>query len=263
VTPLIDLAGAFLPSFAKPWLDAFRNSPGRFVIGLALVLVLMWIGGWMQTRIRDLMRVIWNEPDKPAEPGESWIHWLRSAGPYKAFFYVLKHWILPTIFAAMIFVILVYAGFCLVSRVSFMVFDAAGYVCTSAAPTVPVPFETKALCAPTGIPVTKGQTYEIVLSVTEPWEDGYRFKESDPRKAKGIETGPAGFGYDKMTPMMYLGLPLRRQIASNWFAPILRVGNTGFGEIAPTFVRDRIRDATRQRSRRGGTVKFSSTSMIP
>jgi len=38
VTPLIDLVGAFLPSFVKPWLDAFRNSPGRFVVGLALVL---------------------------------------------------------------------------------------------------------------------------------------------------------------------------------------------------------------------------------
>jgi hypothetical protein len=41
-----------------------------------------------------------------------------------------------------------------------------------------------------------------------------------------------------MTLKMYLGLPLRRQIASNWFAPILRVGNTGFGEVTPTFVRD-------------------------
>jgi len=52
----------------------------------------MWIGGWMQTRIRDLMRVIWNEPDESAERDDSWIHWLRSAGPYKAFFYVLKYW---------------------------------------------------------------------------------------------------------------------------------------------------------------------------
>jgi uncharacterized protein (DUF2235 family) len=258
VTPLIDLAGAFLPSFVKPWLDAFRNSPGRFVVGLVLVLVLMRIGGWMQTRIRDLMRVIWKEPAESAGRDDSWIHWLRSAGPYKAFFYVMKHWILPTIFAAVILLILLYTGFCLVSRVSFMVFDATGYVCTTAAPTVPVPFETKALCAPTGIPVTKGQTYEIVLSVTEPWEDGYRFKEPDPRKAKGIETGPAGFGYDKMTPMMYLGLPLRRQIASNWFAPILRVGNTGFGEIAPTFVRDGTPDSGRYKAtfkaRRDGDV---------
>ena len=243
VTPLIDLAGAFLPNFVKPWLDAFRNSPGRFVIGLLAVILLMWIGGWMQTRIRDLMRVIWNEPDKPAERDHGWIHALRSAGPYKAFFYVLKHWILPTLFAAIILVVLLYTAFCVVSRVSFMVFDASGYVCTprSAAPVTQIRvqgFETKALCAPTGLSVIKGQTYEAVLTITEPWEDGYKFKETEPRKAKGIETGPEGFGYDKMTPKMYLGLPLRRQIASNWFAPILRVGNTGFGEVTPVFVRE-------------------------
>jgi uncharacterized protein (DUF2235 family) len=245
VTPLIDLAGAFLPSFVKPWLDAFRNSPGRFVVGLALVLILMWIGGWMQTRIRDLMRTIWKQPAQMAEQAESWIHWLRSAGPYKAFFYVLKYWILPTLFAAVIFVVLVYTAFCLLSRASFMVFDTTGHVCTSVVPPVPVTaksefkgFETKALCAPTGLAVNKGMTYEVVLSVIEPWEDGYKFKETDPRKAKGIETGPEGFGYDKMTPKMYLGLPLRRQIAPNWFIPIFRIGNSGFGEVTLSLQRE-------------------------
>ena len=33
VVPFIDLVGAFLPSFAKPWLEAFRNSPGQFLAG--------------------------------------------------------------------------------------------------------------------------------------------------------------------------------------------------------------------------------------
>jgi uncharacterized protein (DUF2235 family) len=245
VTPLIDLVGAFLPAFVKPWLDAFRNSPGRFVVGLVVALALMWIGGWMQTHIRDLMRRIWKEPAQSAERDDSWIHRLRSAGPYRAFFYVLKYWILPAIFAALLFVILLYVGFCLISRISFTWFDAAGHVCASTAPAVPVTsksapksFETKALCTPTGLAVKKGSHYEAVLTVTEPWEDGYKFMESDPRKAKGIETGPEGFGYDKMTPKMYFGLPLRRQIASNWFATILRADNKGFGEINPAFVRD-------------------------
>jgi uncharacterized protein (DUF2235 family) len=245
VTPLIDLAGAFLPSFAKPWLDAFRNSPGRFVVGVLAMALLMWIGGRMQTHIRDLMRTIWKAPAQSAEPDDSWIHGLRSAGPYRAFFYVLKHWILPALFAAVIFVVLLYAGFCLLSRLSFMAFDASGYVCTSAAPAVPVTaksefkgFETKAFCAPTGLAVNKGSAYEVVLTITEPWEDGYKFGESDARKAKGVETGPEGFGYDKTTLKMYPGLPLRRQLASNWFATILRVGNKGFGEVTPTFVSD-------------------------
>jgi hypothetical protein len=122
-----------------------------------------------------------------------------------------------------------------------MVFDATGHVCTSTAPATPagpVSFETKALCAPTGISVAKGQTYEVVLTITEPWQDGYKFRETDPRKAKGIETGPEGFGYDKMTPKMYLGLPLRRQIAPNWFIPIFRIGNSGFGEVTLSLQRE-------------------------
>jgi uncharacterized protein (DUF2235 family) len=247
VTPLIDLAGAFLPNFVKLWLDAFRNSPGRFVVGLAVVLALMWTGGWMQTRIRDLMRVIWKKPVESAEPDNSWIHRLRSAGPYRAFFYMLKHWILPAVFAAIIFVVLLYAGFCLISRMSFTLADATGHVCTPSMPPPAVPvtsksepksFETKAVCTPTGLRVEKGASYDVVLTITEPWEDGHTFNATDPRKAKGIETGPEGFGTDKMSSMMYLGLPLRRQIASNWFAPILRVGNTGFGEVTPGFVRE-------------------------
>ena len=59
VVPVIDLVGAFLPGFVKPWLDAFRNSPRRFLLGVILVGVLMYAGGWMQGRIRDLMRHIW------------------------------------------------------------------------------------------------------------------------------------------------------------------------------------------------------------
>ena len=30
---------------------------------------------------------------------------------------------------------------------------------------------------------------------------------------------------------MQLGVPIRRLLASNWFATIIRIGNTGFGEI--------------------------------
>jgi hypothetical protein len=41
-----------------------------------------------------------------------------------------------------------------------------------------------------------------------------------------------------MTWKMWFGLPFRRLLASNWFAPILRIGNTGFGEIVVPFERN-------------------------
>jgi len=247
VVPVIDLVAAFLPGFVKPWLEAFRNSPLRFLIGLVVVAVLMYAGGWMQGHIRDLMRHIWRTPGEPAvEPG-GFVYELRSAGPYRAFFYVLKHWTLPLLFAFLIFVILASALTALVNRVSFAAFDLAGQVCTpsqnSRAQLVTVSgtakFETNALCAPTGLLVEKHKSYRITLVVTDPWEDGHKSGESDPEKARGIETGPDGFGYERMRPMMWLGLPIRRLVGSNWFATILRVGNKGFGELVPPFAKDR------------------------
>ena len=82
VVPIIDLVGAFLPSFVKPWLDAFRNAPGRFLFGVVLVGVLMFAGGRIQGHIRDLMRRIWKHPREPATPPGGFVYKLRTAGPY-------------------------------------------------------------------------------------------------------------------------------------------------------------------------------------
>ena len=79
-------------------------------------------------------------------------------------------------------------------------------------------------------PWEKNKSYRITVVVTDPWEDGHKFNEPDPEKAKGIETGPQGFGWSNMIWPMQLGVPLRRLLASNWFATIIRIGNTGFGE---------------------------------
>jgi len=81
----------------------------------------------------------------------------------------------------------------------------------------------------------------ITLVVTDPWEDGHTFDESNAGKAKGIEKGietdPQGFGFDKMRWQMALGLPIRRLAGSNWFATVLRIGNRGFGETVLPFER--------------------------
>ncbi len=245
VVPVIDLVAAFLPNFVKPWLDAFRNSPGRFLVGLLLVGGLMYAGGWMQGHIRDLMRGIWRTPGDPATQPGGIVYRLRSAGPYRACLYLLKYWILPTLFALLIFVFLLAAAITLVNRVSFTAFDLAGQVCASSQnpPARPVSgvatarFETKTLCTATGLAVQKNRSYRITLVVTDPWEDGHAFDQPDPDQARGIETGPRGFGWDKMTSAMVLGLPIRRLLATNWFATILRIGNTGLGEVVLPFDR--------------------------
>ncbi|MFO1109979.1 MAG: DUF2235 domain-containing protein [Bradyrhizobium sp.] len=243
VVPIVDVVGAFLPGFVKPWLDSFRNSPGRFVIGVLLVAALIYAGGWLQGHIRDVMRGIWKSPTAPAvEPG-GWVYDIRSSGPYRAFFYWLKHWVLPTIFAALIFVILVLIGAGVINRIAFAAYDLSGTICTPSAQAPPTTgtasaaFETKSLCTATGLGVEKGKSYRVTLVMTDPWEDGHNFKESDPEKARGIETDPRGFGFDKMRWTMAPGLPIRRLLASNWFATVLRIGSQGFGEIVLSYER--------------------------
>jgi hypothetical protein len=243
VAPLIDLVGAFLPSFVKPWLDAFRNTPGRFLGGAIAIGVLMYAGGWMQGHIRDLMRRIWRTPGEPAAKPSGFIYRLRTARPYQAFFYLLKHWILPFIFALLIFVCLAYAALVLINRVSFATMDLFGQVCTPSQTAQPVgasgkaTFDTAKLCNATGLTVQQDKSYRVTIVVTEPWEDHRNLNEPDPEKAKGIETDPLGFGFDKMRWQQALALPIRRLVGSNWFATVLRIGNRGFGEIVPTYQR--------------------------
>jgi uncharacterized protein (DUF2235 family) len=246
VVPILDLIATFLPNFAKPWLDAFTNSPGRFLTGLLLVGVLLFAGGWLQGHIRDLMRGIWHYPQAPAIAPSGIVYRLRTAGPYRAFFYLLKYLILPAVFALIIFVFLMIAAVTLVNRISFAAFDLTGHICApSYPPAQPVTdsaiahFETRTLCAATGLSVQKGKSYRIILAVTNPWEDGYNFHEPYPEKAKGIETDPRGFDLEKMTSAMWLGLPIRRLVGSNWFATILRIGNRGFGEVVLSYDRKR------------------------
>ena len=47
---------------------------------------------------------------------------------------------------------------------------------------------------------------------------------------------PTGFGYGTLAQVP--GIPFKRLIWSNWFAPIVRVGGTGLEEHLPEFKQD-------------------------
>jgi uncharacterized protein (DUF2235 family) len=247
LVPIVDAAANYLPNLLKPWFDAFRDAPERLFAGALFVGLLSWYGSSLQGRIRDQMREIWKTPGTQALEPNSRIYKLRSAGAYKASYYVLTHWILPTIFAvviALMLLALVWCAAAVVGRASFLAYDVSGQVChassTATAVTTqpqdpPIKIDTGKSCNATGLTVKKGQIYEVGLAITDGWEDGHDWNEPDAKKAKGIETGPNGFSWDKMTWRMTPGLPYRRLISSNWFATIIRVGEGGFGEMVPPF----------------------------
>lgn len=227
VNPLVNGAAAFLPKFLDPWFVAFRDSPGLLVVGVAAALGLTAWGTSLQRTIRDAARIAWNDPSrhKPVTGWRATVYSLRRQGWYVAGFYLLKTWIFP--FAIM---------FWLFWWLGFGAANTAGLFCKETLRPIEVEeteigaypggsirpvFETRHHCYPTALTVAQGETYQIVLDVGEAWSDG------------GIPATPAGFGYGTWTQLP--GIPFKRLIWSNWFAPIVRVGSTGLEEHLPAF----------------------------
>jgi uncharacterized protein (DUF2235 family) len=233
IRPIFSLVAMFVPSFLSAWLDAFKNAPGWFVIGAAVAAILLFAGGSAQGTIREIMRQIWRTPEIPGAKPTDLIYTLRSSRPYRAFFYVLKHWLLPFVVAVLLWLCILIALYfvpALVSRAVFGTANALGYICVSKGGVEVTgaeskPFLTSDVCASTGFAVNKGATYGVVIKVTSPWIDDYH-----EGKPGGIPTDPRGFGWSETKPLQYLGVPYRRLMWSNWFSPVLRVGSNGFEE---------------------------------
>jgi hypothetical protein len=215
--PLIALAGAFLPSMLAPWLEAYSAAPGYLVLGGAVVLVLLALGGWLQQKIRDEMRAIWIRRPAPAGWGDSIAFWIRTQPAYRIFFYWLKHQGLPSLFA----ILILWAIIALVSQLVFRTRDALGAFCVSdaAGPSdqagAPIAFQTNNACMPTRVHVLKDEDYRVTIKVTDDWFDS------------SIKTDPLGFSREKMSWVMYPALPFRRIVFAKWYTPVLRVGSKG------------------------------------
>jgi len=234
IRPIFSFVALFVPSFVSVWLDAFKNAPGWFVLGAVIVSILLFVGGSAQGRTRDTMRGIWQNPAEPCAEPTDLIYKMRSSGAYRAFFYILKHWLLPSFFAIVLWLCLLVALYFVPALVSRAVFGAAntlGYICVPKSGAeveradTPPSFSTRNICTATGLTVTKGATYRVEIRVSSPWIDGY-----DPEKPAGISTDPRGFGWSKTTAFQYFGLPYRRLMWSNWFSTVLRVGSKGLEE---------------------------------
>jgi hypothetical protein len=226
VNPLVNAAAAFLPSFLEPWFVAFRDGPAFVLIGAVAVGVLMVFGKNLQDTIRDVARVAWHAPTthQKLTGWRAAVYRLRRFRIYKAFSYVLTHWLLPTAIMWWLFWWL-----------AFGTANTLGLFCRPTGHAVDViaagskgdkVFQTKELCHATGLKVAHDETYKITLIIppNDPWID------------RDIPSDPRGFflGHWLQLP----GVPFKRLIWSNWFVPIIRVGSTGFEEHIPAFRQD-------------------------
>jgi Uncharacterized alpha/beta hydrolase domain (DUF2235) len=232
VNPVVDAAASFLPKFLDPWFVAFRDAPGFVLIGAVAVAFLMLVGANLRETIYDASRVAWHEPTAYVKL-TGWraaVYRLRRYRAYQVFFYVLTHWIVPTFIMWWLFWWL-----------AFGTANTLGLFCKPTGHAIDVTeggtgaqkslgyadvFYTNELCHPTGLKVTHGEKYQITLTIPDgdPWID------------KDIPTDPGGFAWGSWRQLG--GIPFKRLIWSNWFAPIVRVGSTGLEEHLPKFKQD-------------------------
>jgi hypothetical protein len=192
----------------------------------------MLLGGNLERSITDRMRIIWETvlKQKGVPAGElprGFVYRLRTHPIYQWILWATKRYILPTLFAAL----LLYLGLAVASRVLFAIGDSFGFVCRGTRSTpltakIVKSFNPSELCWASGAGLEAGRRYRITVTLdpTVPWRDG------------SIDTNLGGFGLDKMSGVMYLGLPLRRELTQPWFKPIARIGSTGGDEYPLTSV---------------------------
>ena len=235
ISDLVRLAGSFLPSAARPWLNGYARNPIQFVVLVALFASLAVLGGRLASRIKNDMGKLWQDSVnlRLTNPGlpNTWVYWLRTHKNYVLAHTVWRRDLAPALSA----IVLIYLGLASASHIAFNIFDDAGYVCRDAdrdnraAPLRltepgdhrPVVFDTTALCMPTGIMLEQGKRYLIQLKAREAyWRDG------------DIDTSPAGFrSLDPPTwwhkAKMVAGIPLRRELIRPWFRVVARIGGVG------------------------------------
>ncbi len=236
VSDIIRLVGGFLPGFASTWIDGWARAPIQFVVVSALVGFFMMWGMRIAGRISDRMGALWRKAaSAPSKLPDDGIYRLRSSPLYIWFHEGLKRRWAPAFFA----VLFIYIGFCLVSHVLYNIQDVAGFTCreTPLADAEHLDnkgqqkiseFKTSELCHATGILLDDdGARYHVEVAATSP---------ADPWSDAGIRVPYGGF-YPADQPNWYqrirLGffVPLRRELAQDWFRIVLRYGRVGGEEV--------------------------------
>ncbi len=112
VRPIVNAAASFLPAALEPWWIAFRDGPGFVLGGGVVALLLMSYGSVLQQTIHDVSRLAWHNPagHTLVTGWRAAVYKLRRFPIYKAFFYVLSHWIFPTAIMFWLFWWLAFGG---------------------------------------------------------------------------------------------------------------------------------------------------------
>ncbi|KJC57515.1 hypothetical protein UP10_28450 [Bradyrhizobium sp. LTSPM299] len=232
VSESVRLIESFLPTSLHWWTDWYAGNPEWFAGGIIAVAILMGIGGSLSGTISDRMRIIWRDRANPAPLSgivQNAIYCFRTSWLYQWVLNTGRRYVVPFFLAAA----MVWFGATVLSHFLFNVADSTGAFCKGTPanqlvaadkgiPQNAIDFDTSLICAPTGLAVRPGFSYEISITMTEPWEDD------------GRPVTPGGYRTSTMQGLKelnsYATIFLRRILFRPWYRLIARVGATGVDE---------------------------------
>ena len=237
ISQLVRFVESFLPyQVVRWWTDYYATNPASFAIGVIALAVLIGFAAKLEGKISDTMRFLWKQrataPTIQASALNASIRDFRTSVPYRSTIWGLKYYILPFLSA----VAVVYVGAVALNHLAFNIIDPTGALChgtdkdklerlsdSHTSSTGTIIFPTSSLCFATGVGITRGYRYAVFITPDEPWRDD----DLQP-------TTPSGFRSAEVPswhrPLMYFGMPLRRDYFRRWFTVIARIGSRGMDE---------------------------------
>jgi uncharacterized protein (DUF2235 family) len=226
--PVLSAVGSFLPGFAGFWIEIYRAQPVKFVVFAAGLVFALWLGRWLEARIRERASGAWSHVDGKAAPPYVWGPWSRIARLLRTTQWLvdLHRWTARTALPFAFVVLIAFGVLAALNRALFDGSEAAGFICKATSDDLLKPvdgkplqsrpaFETRNLCYATGLWLEEGNTYTVKFTILEPWQDGA--KPTDPI---GFTSTQGGAGFMAFAPS-------RRVWGAKWFEPIARIGRYG------------------------------------
>ena len=221
VRALPELVGKIpMLGFAETWAQDYEAHPYVFLIGIAVIGVLIFLSLKVKVRIASDMRRNWHHlhgkgnprSDKPDLSKEKLARFLDSS-LYKD--KVVKGIRIAT--ESLAILLLLYLILALFSRSFFVVADGLGGICETDS-TKPnsqfkeaFEFNSYETCMSTGLELTQGHEYHIRIEILDVWRD-----ESIEADVNGWLTTPL---------KLRLATPLRRHLFAGWYQPVARIDN--------------------------------------
>jgi uncharacterized protein (DUF2235 family) len=232
LSPALRNLQVLLPSAFEGWAVWYAANPGTFLLLGGLAVAGLAAGGMLQRWIFDLMRLGWYaiptmrpsslldadmELPKPSALDAA-IQGLRTSKIYRRLLRILQRYLLPALSG----VVMTLLALTLANLTWFAVRAADGSFCKQTQLPVAVgaapekgKFRNEQMCAPTGITLQAGGTYDILLTIDDP----VTWKDSDlDADWRGVQKPPL---------QHKLAWLLKREWSEPIFAPLARIGAQG------------------------------------